>query len=150
MSGMTMAWTIKAPVQAVWDGATNLSGYASATGVKTELLTEGPFAVGTRWREYHSLLGRESAQEWEVTRVQPPPSYRCESDSAGSHWVYDVFLVPDGDATRMFSGFDVVPGGVAARVGNAITWPLFGLVLRRSSVKLGADFARWVEATERA
>lgn len=150
MPGMTTAWTIHAPQQAVWDGLTDIPGLYAATGVKVEVLTEGPLAVGTRWKEFHSMLGRESAQEWEVTELQVPTKYRLESDSSGSHWIYDTFLVPDGDTTRVFADLDVVPGGMGARVGNVVVWPLFSLILRRSFDKFGTDFARWVEGSVQA
>ncbi len=143
------SWTINSPVQTVWEAVTDLQMFALATGTRIEALTEGPFAVGTRWKEYHSMFGRESAAEWEVTRMEEPTSYRCESDSMGSHWVYDTFLAPEGAGTRMITITELSPNGLGARVGNPIVWPLFSLMLRRSYVQFEADFVNWVESGKR-
>ena len=35
-----------------------------------EMLTEGPYAVGTRWRETRSMMGMTASEEMEVTEVE--------------------------------------------------------------------------------
>lgn len=50
--------------------------------LRTELLTEGTFAVGTRWREIRRMFGKEASEEFEVTECQPGNSFTVLVDGA--------------------------------------------------------------------
>lgn len=120
----------------VWEALTDLRGMAQVlSGVsKTEVLTDGAFDVGTRWRETRRMFGKEATEEMRVTASEPPERYVAEAESHGTHYVSEWALRADGPATttvRMtftaepaggFTGLLAkVLGGVGARaVSKAI------------------------------
>lgn len=118
---------VAAPVERVWAVATDLPAAPEVlSGVQAvEVLTPGPFAVGTRWRETRTMMGRSATEEMRVTAVEPQRSYTVEANSAGAHYVstFDFMPTADGgtDLTMRFGGR---PTNVAARVLAGITAPL--------------------------
>ena len=75
MQKIGIARHVDAPVQRVWDLATDLErAPTTLSGVtRVEVLTDGPFAVGTRWRETRTMFGREASEVLEVTAVEDEP-----------------------------------------------------------------------------
>ncbi|MFI8827586.1 SRPBCC family protein [Streptomyces sp. NPDC053431] len=82
----------------VWESITDLRNMPRVlSGVqRVEVLTEGGFAVGTRWRETRRMLGREATEEMTVTVCEPPDRYVTVADSHGMHYVSEITLVPEG------------------------------------------------------
>ncbi|MGW6394219.1 SRPBCC family protein [Streptomyces sp. NPDC055103] len=106
----------------VWEAITDLRDMPRVlSGVeKVEVLTEGGFGVGTRWRETRRMLGKEATEEMTVTECEPPDRYVTVADSHGMHYVSELTLTADdtgGTALRMaFSARpanDRTPGFVA-------------------------------------
>ncbi|TKJ22377.1 SRPBCC family protein [Blastococcus sp. CCUG 61487] len=140
---------VAAPVQQVWGVATDLAGSPQViSGIDAvEVLTPGPFGVGTRWRETRTMMGRSATEEMTVTAVAPPRSYTVEASSAGAHYVSTFTFAPSGsggtDVTMTFGGR---PTSTVGRVLAAITGPL----VRRSVTKaLEKDLADIAAAAER-
>lgn len=136
------SYYFEAPVEIVWDLSTDLSTWSELTDVKVDALTVEEFGVGTRWRETRKMMGRDSAQEWEITKIDAPTTYRAVSQAMGAKWVYDQFLVADGDGTRMFVEFDLAPTSSASRISYAATWPVMSMMMRRG---MATDFAKFGE-----
>lgn len=67
---------IDADPAAVWAVLTDIGAAASTlSGVDAvEVLTEGPYAVGTTWRETRSVLGMRATEEMEVIEADEPRS----------------------------------------------------------------------------
>ncbi|QGF22679.1 oxidoreductase [Raineyella fluvialis] len=65
--------TIDAPPQAVWRVLTDLDRAAEVLTSVHEIvrLTDGPYDVGTRWRETRTMLGRTESHELTVTESLP-------------------------------------------------------------------------------
>ncbi|MFF5976574.1 SRPBCC family protein [Streptomyces sp. NPDC012769] len=84
----------------VWESITDLRDMPRVlSGVeKVEVLTEGGFAVGTRWRETRRMLGRTATEEMTVTVCEPTERYVTVADSHGMHYVSEIALVPQGPA----------------------------------------------------
>ncbi|MER5966960.1 SRPBCC family protein [Streptomyces sp. NPDC002057] len=82
----------------VWESITDLRDMPRVlSGVeKVEVLTEGGFGVGTRWRETRRMLGKEATEEMTVTECEPPDRYVTVADSHGMHYVSELTLAPDG------------------------------------------------------
>ena len=101
----------------VWDAITDLAGmqHVLSSVSKVEVLTEGAFGVGTRWRETRRMFGKDATEEMWVTASEPPERYVVEAESHGSHYISEWALRADGPVTttvRMtFSA--VASGGVA-------------------------------------
>ena len=90
----------------VWEAVTDLPDLPRVlSGVqRVEVLTEGGFGVGTRWRETRKMLGKEATEEMTVTECEPPDRYVTVADSHGMHYVSELSLRaegPDGSVLRM-------------------------------------------------
>jgi carbon monoxide dehydrogenase subunit G len=84
--------------------------------VDVDVLTEGPFDVGTRWRETRKVFGKDATEEFQVTRYDPPHSIELFVDgSKGStgkgSYSFAYRFIPDGDGTTVeLSGTIDMPG----------------------------------------
>ncbi|MCW2962544.1 MAG: hypothetical protein JWM25_445 [Thermoleophilia bacterium] len=67
---------------------------------RVDLITPGPFDLGTRWRETRRVLGRTVAEELWVTRLVHGRTFRVEGESGGTHYISDLEFedVPDAAA----------------------------------------------------
>lgn len=98
----------------VWEALTDLAGMERVlSGVsKVEIITEGAFGVGTRWRETRRMFGKEATEEMWVTACEPPDRYVVEAESHGTHYVSEWLLRADGpSATTVRMTFTAVPPG---------------------------------------
>ncbi|MEV8590586.1 SRPBCC family protein [Streptomyces sp. NPDC051180] len=108
----------------VWEAITDLGDMPRVlTGVeKVEVLTEGVFGVGTRWRETRRMLGKEATEEMTVTECEAPDRYVTVADSHGMHYVSELTLTPDGSGgTTLRMAFSARPArgrspGLVARL----------------------------------
>jgi uncharacterized protein YndB with AHSA1/START domain len=141
---------VAAPVQRVWDVATDLAGSPQVVrGIDAvEVLTPGPFGVGTRWRETRTMMGRSATEEMTVTAVEPPRSYRVEAASRGAHYVSTFAFTPSADGgTDVTTTFGGRPTSTVARVLGAVTAPLGRRAVTRA---LEQDLHDIAVAAERA
>ncbi|MFE4593733.1 SRPBCC family protein [Streptomyces laurentii] len=67
---------------------------------RVEVLTQGGFAVGTRWRETRRTLGRQATEELTVTVCEPAERYVTVADAGGMHYACELALAPDGPLAR--------------------------------------------------
>ena len=106
---------VEARVERVWEVLTDVA-HADQTlgGVdRVELLTEGPYQVGTRWRETRRMFGREATEQMQVTVAEAPTRTVIEADSSGVHYITEFTLTPSSaDATRLTMSFTAVQGQV--------------------------------------
>jgi uncharacterized membrane protein len=141
---------VTAPVQRVWDVATDLAGSPEVVrGIDAvEVLTPGPFGVGTRWRETRTMMGRSATEEMTVTAVEPQRSYRVEAASRGAHYVSTFAFTPSADGgTDVTVTFGGRPTSTVARVLGAVTAPLGRRAVTRA---LEQDLHDIAVAAERA
>ncbi|GAA2640274.1 hypothetical protein GCM10010307_40310 [Streptomyces vastus] len=78
MDGMTgrsvvVERRIAAGQRRVWEALTDLGGMdrVLSSVSKVEILTDGTFDVGTRWRETRRMFGRDATEEMWVTASEP-------------------------------------------------------------------------------
>ncbi|MEO3976364.1 SRPBCC family protein [Streptomyces sp. CAU 1734] len=140
---------IAAPADRVWRALTDLErAPAVLSGVDSvEVLSDGPFGVGTRWRETRRMMGRAATEEIQVTAAEPPLRYVAEADSRGAHYISEFVLTETGPSTtdvRMtFSALPpegLVPGLLARLFG--------GLGARMVARTIAADLADVAAAVE--
>ncbi|MFB6839870.1 SRPBCC family protein [Streptomyces sp. NPDC056361] len=82
----------------VWEAITDLRDMPRVlSGVeRVEVLTEGVFGIGTRWRETRRMLGKEATEVMTVTECEAPERYVTVADSHGMHYVSELRLTSDG------------------------------------------------------
>ncbi|MFC4495382.1 SRPBCC family protein [Streptomyces ovatisporus] len=113
---VTVERRVAAPADRVWAVLTDIEGSPRViSGIdKVEMLSDGPFGVGTRWRETRRMLGKEATEEMWVTESEPAKRYVVEAESRGVHYVSEFRLTPQGgDATsvRLVFGSEITAGG---------------------------------------
>ena len=132
----------------VWEALTDLGGMARMlSGVtKVEVLTEGGFGEGARWRETRRMFGKDATEEMWVTVSEPPERYVVEAESHGSHYISEWELRADGPtSTTVRMTFTAVPSGAVAGLFAKV---LGGVGVRSVSKAIAKDLddvAAWVE-----
>lgn len=66
--------TLTAPPEVVWDVLTDVdrAGEVFRSVTDSELLSEGPYDVGTVWREKRTMFGHHGEEELHVVECEPP------------------------------------------------------------------------------
>lgn len=115
--------------------------------VHVEKLTDGPFDLGTRWRETRKMYGKEASEVFQVTESEPPGRLGLLVDGAqGStgkgEYRFLYLMEPVGEgATRLSLRGDIVMPGIGARLLGF----LFIGMMRRGVEKDHAALKAWVE-----
>jgi uncharacterized membrane protein len=96
MASFVMTKRIEAPVETVFDVATDLEQAAKhIRGIeRIELLTPGPIGKGTRWRETRRMMGREATETLEIVSFDRPHGYTVACDSCGCHFESSFRFMP--------------------------------------------------------
>lgn len=99
---ITVSRTIAATAQEIWDALTQIDHLPerlrSVESVRR--VTQGQYAVGTRWRRVRSLLGRSEEHEMHVISADPPHHTVIESEFAGIGYRLEIHLSESGDHTE--------------------------------------------------
>lgn len=133
MTSLSASTRVAAPRERVFDVYTNLENAAEHIPDITsiEMLSEGLFGVGTRWRETRVMFKKEATEEMEVTACDPPNGYTVEADSHGMHYTTHFSFVPDGDGTKVTWHF----AGTPQTLGTKLLSPLFSALMKRTMQK---------------
>ena len=98
---------IDAPPDDVYAVATDVEGMRAWMNklVRIEMLTEGGFRKGARWREVRKMYGKEAGEEFEVRSAKSPSAFTlCVDGSKGAskrgEYVFEHRLVPENGGTR--------------------------------------------------
>ena len=137
MPSVEVQTTIAAPPERVFAAATDLASLPETmSGIDSvEVLSDGPFGEGTRWRETRTLYGRQATEEMWVTGFDPPRSYMVEAASHGARYRTEITFVPEGDGTRVTFTFAARPVSLVARLFSVFG----GLMLKSVRTALEAD-----------
>ncbi|WP_369175315.1 SRPBCC family protein [Streptomyces sp. R28] len=136
----------------VWESLTDLRGMEHVLSGVThvEVITEGAFGVGTRWRETRRMFGREATEEMWVTASEPPECFVVEAESHGTHYVSEWLLRPDGpSATTVRMTFTAVASGGATRLLARILGGVGARAVSKAVAKDLDDIASAVEGRSR-
>jgi hypothetical protein len=132
----------------VWASVTDLHGMVRVlSGVsKVEVLTEGDFGVGTRWRETRRMFGKDATEEMWVTACEVPERYVVEAESHGSHYISEWELRADGpETTTLRMTFTGVPTGGVQGLLARLLGGIGERAVRKAIAKDLADVAAAVE-----
>lgn len=144
-----MERTVAAGPGPVWEALTDLAGMERRiSGVsKVEVLSQGAFGVGTRWRETRRMFGKDATEEMWVTACEPLERYVVEAESHGSHYVSEWRLRPQGpSATTIRMTFSAEPTGGAAGLLAKILGSVGSRAVRKAIEKDLREIAAAVES----
>lgn len=149
MPTVTASRTITAPLERVWHVFTDLASSAQHLDAveRVEVLTDGPFAVGTTWRETRKMFGRTETEEMRVTELEDRVGYTVAATSMGTTYASRFDFTEDtSGATTVRLTFTGETQGSVRRVVSAVMWPLLqGKVAR----ELYRDLDQLADACER-
>jgi carbon monoxide dehydrogenase subunit G len=133
---------IHASPEKVWSVISDIPGSAATlSGIDSvQMLSEGPYGEGTRWKETRTMMGRAETVEMWVAQADPPRSTTVKALQGGADYTSRFSLAErDGgtDLTLTF-GADVVKPTALSK----ITMALFG--------KIGMSFTRKALAKDMA
>jgi carbon monoxide dehydrogenase subunit G len=119
---------IHASPEKVWSVISDIPGSpATLSGVDSvQMLSDGPYGEGTRWKETRTMMGRSETVEMWVAQADPPRSTTVKALQGGADYTSRFSLAErDGgtDLTLTF-GADVVKPTMLSR----ITMALFGKI----------------------
>lgn len=128
MASVIVSTHVSAPLESVFEVFTDLEKAEERIPAitKLEMLSEGPFGNGTRWRETRVFMKKEATEEMWVTGFQPPQSYTVEAQSHGTLYETLFQFEPEGDGTKVSWTFKATPQTFGAK----LTAPLFGLFFK--------------------
>jgi carbon monoxide dehydrogenase subunit G len=77
---------ISAPADQVWAVISDIPGSAATLSSiqSIQMLSEGPYAEGTRWKETRTMLGRAETVEMWVSQCEPPAQQAAGDRSAST------------------------------------------------------------------
>jgi hypothetical protein len=145
---ITVSRRVLAPVNVVWDVATDIPGSVQTlSAVRViEMLTDGPFGAGTRWRETRAMGRKEVTEELWVSAVEPLRSYAVESDSRGVHYTSVFTFVPSGaESTDATMDFSAQPLRTGTKIASTVLSPVVTPAVRKALLADLADLAAAAE-----
>ena len=128
MAAITVSTNVSAPIDQVFEVYTDLEKAVERIPGLTalEILSEGPFGEGTRWRETRLMFKKEATEEMWVTGFDPPKSYTVEAESHGMRYSTVFLFAPDGEGTKVTWAFS----GTALTLGAKIMAPIFNVLMK--------------------
>jgi len=126
MGGIKVKKHIAAPPDTVFEAATDIPSWTERIdGIKkVELLTDGPMALGTRFRETRIMFNREATEEMEVTAFDAPRSYAVGAESHGCRYNSVLTFTANGSGTDVEMTFDATPLTAMAKLMSAMMKPM--------------------------
>ena len=73
--------------------------------MKLEKLSEGPMALGTKWRETRKMFGQESSEVMTISEFDSPKFYAATAASHGAEYYSRYDFAPEADGTRVTMTF---------------------------------------------
>ena len=146
MRTVTIRQPCAAPVDVVWNLATDLEHLPEAIpGISgTEILSDGDFGVGTRWKETRTMLGRQASEVMTITAIEQGRSYTAEAESSGMHYVTTWEFAPTERGTEIVMRFGGEATGTLTKVMSTVMGFMAGSV-RKTMARDMADLAATAE-----
>jgi carbon monoxide dehydrogenase subunit G len=141
---------INAPADKVWAVISDIPGSAATlSGIDAiQMLTDGPYAEGTRWKETRTMMGRSETVEMWVSQADPPRSTTVKALQGGADYTTRFALAErDGgtDLTLTF-GAEVLKPTRLSKVLMAVFGPVGMRITRRALARDLAEIAAKAES----
>jgi uncharacterized protein YndB with AHSA1/START domain len=109
---------IDAPAERVFALMVDIAGWPRIIRAieHVEILTSGPVAVGTRFRETRMMHGRRATEELTVDALEPPHRFRLIATGHGTRYVATQTIAQTGSGCRLDLVFEAMPLTLFARL----------------------------------
>lgn len=147
MKPLVVSLPIAAPPERVFALATDLASAPTVyTGIESvEPLTEGPFGVGTKWRETRRMMRQRATEQLEITAFDPAGAYTAESNSCGCRYMATLTCSPHVGGTLAKLEITSQPTSLVARLMS----PLAAIAAGPMKQALSQDLADLKAAAEK-
>jgi carbon monoxide dehydrogenase subunit G len=100
---LSLTQHIQAPPEKVWSVITDIPGSAATlSGVDSvQLLTEGPYGEGTRWKETRKMLGKSETVEMWVAEADQHRNTTVKAVQGGADYTTRFSLAPRDGGTEL-------------------------------------------------
>lgn len=146
----TLTQHISASPEKVWSVITDIPGSAATlSGVEAvQLLTDGPYAQGTRWKETRKMLGRSETVEMWVDSVDVPRSTTVKAVQGGADYTTRFSLAPRNGGTdlTLTFGAQILKPTFASRIMMALFGKMGLAATRKALAKDLAEIAAKAES----
>lgn len=141
---------VNASPEKVWAVISDIPGSAATlSGVESiQMVSEGPYGEGTRWKETRSMMGRRETVEMWVSQTDPPRSTTVKALQGGAEYTSRFTLAErDGgtDLTLTF-GAEVLKPTVLSRIMMALFGRIGMSITRKALAKDLAEIAAKAES----
>ncbi len=146
---ITVQLKIDAPPDVAFALVADIPGWPRViSGVQSvDMLTPGPVAVGTRFRETRVMFGRQATEEMTVAEIEAPLRLIFTAFNHGTAYRAEHLFEAHGGGTKLVLAFEGRPATLLARLLTPLGLLFRGTVKRQLEADL-ADLAR--EAERRA
>lgn len=110
-----------------------------------EVLTPGPVATGTRFREVRMMFGKSATEEMTVAEIVPPQRLVLTAHSHGTAYRAEHIVEPSSAGSTLTFVFEGRPVSLLARLMTPLGWLFVGHVKK----ELAADLHDLKRAAER-
>lgn len=141
MAMMEISRQINAPAERVFSVFSDIQNSEQhLSGVtKIEMLSDGPPAVGTRWRETRVMFGRDCTEELWISDFEPNGSFTVMSHSCGAEYKSRFDFAPKGDTTDVTFTVECRPLGFIAKVMMTLMKPFTGKLMKSMEDAVAQD-----------
>ena len=146
----TLTQHINASPEKVWAVLSDIPGSAGTlSGINAiQMLSEGPYGEGTRWKETRTMMGRQETVEMWVSQTDPPRSTTVKALQGGADYTTRFSLAErDGgtDLTLTF-GAEVLKPTFLSKVAMALFGKIGMSITRKALSKDLAEIAAKAES----
>lgn len=146
----TITKHINASPDKVWAVISDIPGSASTlSGVDSvQLLTDGPYGEGTRWKETRTMMGRSETVEMWVAQADPPRSTTVKALQGGADYTSRFTLAERNGGTdlTLTFGAEMLEASAFSKVMMAIFGKIGMSFTRRALAKDLAEIAAKAES----
>ncbi|MEE2522175.1 SRPBCC family protein [Pseudarthrobacter sp. J75] len=141
---------IQAAPEKVWSVITDIPGsVATLSGVKAvQMLTDGPYGEGTRWKETRSMMGRSETVEMWVAQADPPRSTTVKAVQSGADYTSRFTLSErkGGTDLTLTFGAEIIKPTAFSRITMALFGKMGMAMTRKALAKDLEEIAAKAEA----
>jgi carbon monoxide dehydrogenase subunit G len=151
----TLTQHINAPADKVWAVISDIPGAAATLSSidSIQMLTDGPYADGTRWKETRTMMGRAETVEMWVSQSEPPSENRGGSTTVkalqgGADYTTRFVLAERDGGTDLTLTFraEVLKPSRLSKVMMAVLGPIGMRVTRKALARDLAEIAAKAES----
>ena len=141
---------IRATPEKVWAVVSDIPGSAATlTGIESvQMLSDGPYGEGTRWKETRTMMGRSETVEMWVAEADPPRSTTVKAQQGGADYTTHFNLAERDGGTdlALTFGAKVVKPTLLSKVTMALFGKIGMIMTRKALAKDLAEIAAKAES----